>query len=78
MCLIVSLGIADGLGARCYHGLPIIVTTNDYLLGLFNGDTGLLWANSEGLRAYFPRPEHGDRALRHRSDCLASGVGHSR
>ena len=27
-------------GNDFYHGRPIIITENDYRLGLFNGDTG--------------------------------------
>jgi len=26
-----------------YHGMPIMISENDYQLGLFNGDIGLLW-----------------------------------
>ena len=37
------------------HGTPIMVTVNDYEMGLFNGDIGLLWQNEEGsLDACFP------------------------
>ncbi len=27
-----------------YHGMPIMISENDYRLGLFNGDIGLLWS----------------------------------
>jgi len=38
-----------------YPGRPIMVTENHYHLGLYNGDTGLLWFNDEGkLQAAFP------------------------
>ncbi len=30
-------------GSRWYKGRPIMITANDYNLGLFNGDTGILW-----------------------------------
>ncbi len=41
-------------GGTEYHGKPVMVTTNDYELGLFNGDVGLLWREGErGLRAHF-------------------------
>ena len=44
-----SFGSSDN-----YHGKPILITTNDYELNLFNGDTGLLWNDEEGvLRACF-------------------------
>lgn len=36
------------------HGTPIMVTVNDYEMGLFNGDIGLLWNNEQGeLEACF-------------------------
>ena len=42
-------------GGEEVHGTPIMVTVNDYELGLFNGDIGLLWRNQEGgLDACFP------------------------
>ena len=34
--------------------IPIIITTNDPHLGLFNGDVGKLIQEEKGLRAYFP------------------------
>ncbi|MEG3768465.1 exodeoxyribonuclease V subunit alpha [Alteromonas sp. 14N.309.X.WAT.G.H12] len=41
-------------GGQHYHGRPIMVTQNDYVQRLFNGDTGVIWADKEGrLRAYF-------------------------
>lgn len=41
-------------GGMEYHGKPVMVTVNDYELKLFNGDTGLLWADENGgLRAWF-------------------------
>ncbi len=37
-----------------YPGRPIMITENNYKLGLFNGDIGLLWKNELGqLSAYF-------------------------
>ncbi len=39
-----------------YHGMPIMISENDYRLGLFNGDIGLLWranSNSDQLMAFF-------------------------
>ena len=45
-----------------YHGKPVMVTTNDYEVGLFNGDIGLLWRDADGsLRAWFGG-DGGDRA----------------
>jgi len=41
-------------GGEDYHGKPVMVTTNDYEVGLFNGDIGLLWrAADASLRAWF-------------------------
>jgi exodeoxyribonuclease V alpha subunit len=41
-------------GGEEYHGKPVMVTANDYELGLFNGDIGLLWhAGNDSLRAWF-------------------------
>ena len=30
-----------------YRGRPILITQNDYELGLFNGDTGLIWNDAD-------------------------------
>lgn len=41
-------------GGEEYQGKPIMVTANDYEVGLFNGDIGLLWRDENHvLRAYF-------------------------
>jgi exodeoxyribonuclease V alpha subunit len=41
-------------GGEDYHGKPVMVTSNDYEVGLFNGDIGLLWrAEDTSLRAWF-------------------------
>jgi len=41
-----------------YKGMPIMVQQNDYQLGLFNGDIGIIWPNEEGkLMAYFAAPK---------------------
>ncbi|MGL1956195.1 MAG: exodeoxyribonuclease V subunit alpha [Colwellia sp.] len=43
--------VFDGL----YHAQPIMISENDYRLGLYNGDIGLLWRNEAGhLMANFP------------------------
>ena len=36
-----------------YAGLPILIKRNYHELGLFNGDTGILWRYTTGLRACF-------------------------
>ncbi|TQM43429.1 exodeoxyribonuclease V subunit alpha [Pseudonocardia cypriaca] len=38
-----------------YPGRPVLVTANDYDVGLFNGDTGVAVAVPEGLRVAFAR-----------------------
>jgi len=53
---------AQGLikpAAQHYHGRPILITTNDYTLRLFNGDVGIILFDhkEKGLRAFFPAPE---------------------
>jgi len=39
-----------------YAGLPILIKRNHHELGLFNGDTGILWRYTTGLRACFRDP----------------------
>lgn len=42
-----------------YSGRPIMVTANDYTVGLFNGDVGLLWPDESGkVKAVFPDGEN--------------------
>ncbi|MDD2462722.1 MAG: exodeoxyribonuclease V subunit alpha [Desulfobulbus sp.] len=36
-------------GRPYYPGMPILISRNDYQLGLFNGDTGVLWPDEQGL-----------------------------
>ena len=49
-----------------YAGRPVLVTVNDYQLGLFNGDVGieLRDADSGELFAYFLSPESGIKMVR--------------
>jgi exodeoxyribonuclease V alpha subunit len=57
---------AEGLidpGDAWYVGRPVLVTRNDYRLGLFNGDTGVVW----------PRPDKGLPAA-----CFRDGQGNAR
>ncbi|MCP3852267.1 MAG: exodeoxyribonuclease V subunit alpha [Gammaproteobacteria bacterium] len=45
-------------GSEFYPGRPIMVTENNYNVGLYNGDTGLLWNNNQGkLQAVFQESE---------------------
>ena len=50
--LLQEIGIDTG--GRWYRGRPIMITTNDYALGLFNGDIGVLFPDQQGqLKACF-------------------------
>jgi exodeoxyribonuclease V alpha subunit len=47
-----------------YEGRPILVVRNDYQLGLFNGDVGVIARDDRGeLTAFFPAADGGLRAL---------------
>ena len=47
-----------------YRGRPVMVTRNDYRIGLFNGDTGLTWPDASGrLRVWFQSESGELRAL---------------
>ena len=44
--------------ARWYEKRPVMINRNDYGLGLYNGDVGLIQADAAGeLRAVFPAPD---------------------
>jgi exodeoxyribonuclease V alpha subunit len=50
-------GAADGMPEGHYAGRPILVTRNDYGVGLYNGDIGMVLPDAENggrLRAFFP------------------------
>ena len=44
--------------AENFAGRPVLVTRNDYHLGLFNGDIGMVLADGGELRAFFPGAEN--------------------
>ncbi len=46
---------AAGTDGPWYPGRPVLVTTNDYDAGLFNGDTGVVVTGPDGLRVAFAR-----------------------
>jgi exodeoxyribonuclease V alpha subunit len=47
-----------------YRGRPVMVQGNDYALGLFNGDIGIVWPDAAGsLRVFFEAPEGSLRAV---------------
>jgi len=50
--------------APLYPGMPIIILRNDYTLGLFNGDAGVLWPDAQGtLQAWFEQENGMVRAV---------------
>ncbi|MDD2800843.1 MAG: exodeoxyribonuclease V subunit alpha [Methylococcales bacterium] len=52
---------ADQLPALWYEGRPVMITRNDYNLGLMNGDVGITLKDSTGkLRVAFPSEDSGD------------------
>lgn len=56
-------GLIRGQAAH-YPGQPLLIDHNDYALGLFNGDLGLLSPDSTGvLRAWFAAADGAPRAL---------------
>lgn len=43
-----------------FHGLPIMISENNYRLDLYNGDIGIIWKNDKGnLTAIFECPHEG-------------------
>jgi exodeoxyribonuclease V alpha subunit len=44
---------SSGSRKRWYRGRPLLITQNDYALGLFNGDLGVVVDSPEGARAFF-------------------------
>ena len=46
-------------------GRPVLITRNDYALGLFNGDVGVVWVRSgeDSARVFFPDPASGVRSV---------------
>jgi len=58
------LGKQLGAKQSLYHGLPIMVNENNYSLGLYNGDVGIIWTTEQGhLVAAFECPEQGYRFI---------------
>ncbi|MGV2287348.1 AAA family ATPase [Trinickia sp. YCB016] len=63
-----AAGVPLGVGASWFAGRPVMVTRNDYALGLFNGDIGIALpaagAGAEGaLRVYFRAADGSLRAV---------------
>ena len=63
--LLAAAGLVQATG-EWYRGQPLMITANDYALGLFNGDLGVIWDFPEEhgeLRACFPGGGAGIRRL---------------
>jgi exodeoxyribonuclease V alpha subunit len=59
-----TAGVTLAVGAQWFAGRPVMVTRNDYALGLFNGDIGIALPGSGGaLRVYFRTGDGGLRAV---------------
>jgi exodeoxyribonuclease V alpha subunit len=59
-----SAGVTLAVGAQWFAGRPVMVTRNDYALGLFNGDIGVALPGVGGaLRVYFRTGDGGLRAV---------------
>jgi exodeoxyribonuclease V alpha subunit len=59
-----TAGVTLAVGAQWFAGRPVMVTRNDYALGLFNGDIGIALPGSGGaLRVYFRTADGGLRAV---------------
>lgn len=55
------------VSGRFYRGRPLLLTRNDYALGLFNGDIGVVWDEVEEdgssvQRAFISSPDFGEAA----------------
>jgi len=58
---LINISIA---GARHYPGMPVMIGQNDYQLGLFNGDIGILMADeNDQLKAMFISDEGQQRGF---------------
>ena len=53
----VEIQVPDNLSTGWYHGRPVLITANDYTLGLFNGDVGIAMVqevdNEKTCHVYF-------------------------
>ena len=68
--LVVQQALADmghiQITGEFYAGRPVMVARNDYQLGLFNGDIGILWPDPDAdgaLRAWFRLPDNSIKSL---------------
>lgn len=60
-----SEGLIGQGGSNWYHGRPVMITRNDYDMGLFNGDVGITLEDPEdrALRVFFPDEVAGFRKV---------------
>ena len=59
-----AAGVTLAVGAQWFAGRAVMVTRNDYALGLFNGDIGIALPGTGGaLRVYFRTGDGGLRAV---------------
>ncbi|APA85150.1 AAA family ATPase [Paraburkholderia sprentiae WSM5005] len=59
-----AAGVTLAVGAQWFAGRAVMVTRNDYALGLFNGDIGIALPGAGGaLRVYFRTGDGGVRAV---------------
>ncbi|MGC4112936.1 MAG: exodeoxyribonuclease V subunit alpha [Nocardioides sp.] len=64
-----GLPIGGGWGQEWYAGRPLLLTSNDYGLDLFNGDTGVVVGAGDGVRAAIAVPRgHRDLATSRLTD----------
>ncbi len=60
---LAEAGLINLDSGRFYSGRPVLVTRNDYQVGLFNGNVGIVLSIDGVSRVHFPRAEGGARAL---------------
>jgi len=58
-----ALGLKSAEGEPCYRHRPVMISGNNYELGLFNGDTGVVIENDGRTAVWFSDPESGLRHL---------------
>ena len=58
-----ALDLRSGEGEPCYRHRPVMISGNNYELGFFNGDTGVVIENDGRTAVWFSDPESGLRHL---------------
>jgi exodeoxyribonuclease V alpha subunit len=53
----IAIALNPHRGDALFHGQLLIVSENSYRHGLFNGDTGVVWRDDDGLRVWFETGE---------------------